>query len=431
MEPFQHKNQKRRKDNQSKGKAKTSNGDQPSSKSTNGESSSSTNGSETTSPSILFSEVSNSDETNPFEARLSQALDQLAEKRGSTREAGLKNLNEILSLVYSEEFVAKNRMTLKEYLKKCLKGVPTERELAARTLSLFSITDGPSEELFKTFSPILTEMANNPDNLFSVRGAMIECLAILCFISISDEQTVEDLTTMIEEKLLQIDHDFQFLTTCIKPWFLLVSLLPAATTAHVVLPRFISQLSELLQLENLDLRHQVGEAIALLVEANREIEEDFQFQDLDGYLDVSELLMKLDQLAEESNRYQAKKERSKQKSLFKTIRSSIELGTTVSEDLTIQHQSVHFEGWAELCQLNMFRDVLSIGFQHHFRDNELLHQVFGQSIDKNQTAMHLSHIEKRHLKSSHSEVAKARSRNKTKQRSQRTAALSFSNGEPE
>ena len=73
-------------------------------------------------------------------------------------------------------------------------------------------------------------------------------------------------------------------------------------------------------LENgdLNLRISTGEVIALIYESGREIDDDF-----DGYIDGLHDLLK--ELATDSSKYRAKREKKQQKSTFRDILKTVEV----------------------------------------------------------------------------------------------------------
>lgn len=90
---------------------------------------------------------------------------------------------------------------------------------------------------------------------------------------------------------------------------------------------------QLLDSTDVDVRIGAGEAIALIYEGARQFDEDFGFdtsseggEAIGPTLDqVDELCLKLKQLATDSNKYRAKKDRKQQRSSFRDILRGIEV----------------------------------------------------------------------------------------------------------
>ncbi len=108
--------------------------------------------------------------------------------------------------------------------------------------------------------------------------------------------------------------------------------------------RHIRRLVQLLDSTDVDLRIGAGEAIALIYEGARQFDEDFGFDvsteeeeadDHDGIQEreaatrqtqeMDELCTKLRQLATDSHKYRAKKDRKQQRSSFRDILRAIEV----------------------------------------------------------------------------------------------------------
>lgn len=83
--------------------------------------------------------------------------------------------------------------------------------------------------------------------------------------------------------------------------------------------RSITQLSELLTSPNLEVRLSAGEALALVFEIGREFHADFA-EDL-----VPDFVESLRQLATDSHKYRAKKDRKQQRATFRDVLHYIEV----------------------------------------------------------------------------------------------------------
>lgn len=92
------------------------------------------------------------------------------------------------------------------------------------------------------------------------------------------------------------------------------------TDQHTVLIyRSLNRLSELLQSPHLDVRISAGEALAVIFELGRDYAEDYEEE---WALDLVEILK---DLATDSNKYRAKKDRKQQRASFRDILRYIEV----------------------------------------------------------------------------------------------------------
>lgn len=354
------------------------------------------------------------DQQVSLETQLEENLDFLTEKsktkkRTSTRESGLQFLKNALSNSFQEEFVMAKRETLTESLKRSIKkGGPNERVLACQLLSVITITLGTSaDHLYKEMRPMLEEIISF-NSSFTVKSAAADALTTLCFIGDTDEE--ETLSCMSLYEGFFETESYEFLTHILEDWALLATTVSLNNIRDRVFPETLPKLADLLDAENLEIRQAAGENIAMLFEYQRDIEKEaFDLFDYDGYVDLNDLINKLRSLSSENVRYIAKKERIKQRSTFRSICSSVEEGTLPEEVLSFKHQKISFSGWSKIKQLNFFRNSLSTGFHAHFVENELFHQIFDRSFDKNFVQQKLSDVEKRLVRSPNSAIAKARS----------------------
>lgn len=131
---------------------------------------------------------------------LDQALDDLYEKRGSTREKALASITEAFNSKIQHEFVEKKFATL---LHQCLssikRGSAKEIALASHAIGLLALTTGPGEKaqemLEESVSPILDALKSRPET--SKISALLECLAIITFIGGDEpEDTEKSMQTM-------------------------------------------------------------------------------------------------------------------------------------------------------------------------------------------------------------------------------------------
>lgn len=94
----------------------------------------------------------------------------------------------------------------------------------------------------------------------------------------------------------------------------------------------LEQISELLESAHLEVRMAAGEALALIYEIGREENEDFE-EDF-----AVDLIETLKQLATDSHKYRAKKDRKQQRATFRDILQFIE----VSIEILFNHTFILF-----------------------------------------------------------------------------------------
>jgi len=95
---------------------------------------------------------------------------------------------------------------------------------------------------------------------------------------------------------------------------------------------------------------------------------------------MSAITEQLHALSKEGSKHQAKKDKIKQRSLFREVVQTVEDGTVPSEKLTIGKTKFEVEGWGKVKQLSHVRDILGTGLALHFAQNDLLTEIFGVTI---------------------------------------------------
>eukprot|EP01102_Stenamoeba_stenopodia_P008487 TRINITY_DN2441_c0_g6_i1.p1 TRINITY_DN2441_c0_g6~~TRINITY_DN2441_c0_g6_i1.p1 ORF type:complete len:445 (+),score=138.50 TRINITY_DN2441_c0_g6_i1:296-1630(+) len=361
-----------------------------------------------------------------FQDKLKENLELLSEKRYTTREGAIAELNNLLASKYCLEFVEANRDTLVDAaIRGLMRGSPKEQQLSARLLSLVAVTLGESQDhLYATIAPTLREIIKSGTEA-TVQAEAVNTIGAVCFVSTTDPSHPHELILFLQEFF---DQDVKFQKNVLNAWSMMMLMVSEEEVQHTYFPDNAEKIASLLKNSSLDVKQAAGEAIALLLEIIRDAEEEageeFDINNYD-YFDVNETLELLEDLSRENNRFVSKKELSAQRNTFKDIYAAVQNGTVPSTTLVFQHQKVSFTSWADVKKLELFRDILGTGLQHHFVNNELLHEVFGVSINPEQAKVSLSALEKRSLMSPSSAASKARSRLEGKTRGVRSVALQF------
>ncbi|CAG8675645.1 7817_t:CDS:2, partial [Ambispora leptoticha] len=124
-----------------------------------------------------------------------------------------------------------------------------------------------------------------------------------------------------------------------------------------------------------------GENIALMFDIlgiGRKYSSSREYEDLDNvdFHQIDQLVTLLNTLATDSNRRRNKAERKVQRSAFRDILKTVEEGVGIEEKLKIQKQTLFFDTWPKVIQLNAFRYALAEGFYRHIEQNTLLQSIF-------------------------------------------------------
>ncbi|PWA83219.1 armadillo-type fold protein [Artemisia annua] len=130
----------------------------------------------------------------PVSKTLKQLLEQLYEKRGSTREAALSSIIQIFSFGYHHKFAEQNfTELLYQFLKAFKRSSTKESCLGVEALGLLAINIGcgeNSQELYKELAPILSEALNTESNSKKLK-LILDSLAVITFVGGNELEETE------------------------------------------------------------------------------------------------------------------------------------------------------------------------------------------------------------------------------------------------
>ncbi|CAG8596338.1 6448_t:CDS:2 [Funneliformis caledonium] len=339
------------------------------------------------------------EEVDNWEDEVLQSIDNLEEKRTSTREDALTVLIRLLSHKYAADILYSRRDTLLDMLNRSIKKDKSHKEsrLAAKVMSLLFITLGMDQETMyhDVLSLLKYTIINNTS--MEVRSACIKTLALACFIAGSQAEVFELLNFFAEiiitnGKSVNAVNDGATLTSALNAYGLLYASLwgdskKVAGMAREEFERIIPAHTKQLESSIMEVRVASGINIALMFETlgiGKRIdpaeewvkEHDESDEGYFDYDDMDRLTQLLSTLATDSNRHRGKIERKVQRSAFRDILKTVEVGDRVQEKLKFKKQTIYFSTWAKIVELNAFRDVLAEGLHVHFLENELLQELF-------------------------------------------------------
>ncbi|XP_074380002.1 uncharacterized protein LOC141721141 isoform X2 [Apium graveolens] len=377
---------------------------------------------------------------------LDQALDDLYEKRATTREKALVSIIDAFNSKLQHEFVEKKFATL---LHQCLnsikKGSAKEIALASHTIGLLALTTGPGEKaqeiLEESFSFILEALKTKSD--ITKILALLECLAIITFIGGDDpEDTEKSMQTMwqvVHPKLgpnvVQKKPSPAIIISAVSAWSFLLTTTDGWTLNSKAWQESISYLSSLLDKDDRLIRIAAGEALALIFEIGN-LEKFYVAttgsNDSSNHNGINarelthiqglraRILNQVRSLSVEAGgKGSAKKDLNSQRSTFRNILDYLEDGYSPETSMKIGGESLNTTTWSQLIQLNFLKHFLAGGFVKQMQDNEVLHDIFGFSPKRklfSATEKRISGTDKRMYKSPNSVLNKSRTRFLNKQR---------------
>ncbi|XP_054831156.1 interferon-related developmental regulator 2 isoform X1 [Eublepharis macularius] len=370
-----------------------------------------------------------------MEDKLKECIDNVMDKSAKTRQVALESLRLAFSSKTLFDFLLERRLTLMDSLEKCLKkGKGEEQSLAATVLTLLCLQmgSGPEgEEVFRSLKPLLISILIDSMASPVARQSCATALGMCCYIAAAD---MEDLVSCLvclegifgtscsketssvpshQSPLLRVLH-----CNALQSWSLLLTICPS-TQIKKILDNHLPTLPLMLSSDNVNLRIVAGETIALLFELARDMEEDFFYDDTDL------LCTKLKALATDSNKYRAKTDRRKQRSIFRDVLHYIENGECHEETIKFGLECMYVDSWARRRTYNAFKEALGSGVRHHLQNNELLREIFelGPPLVLDAAAIKASKISRFEKHLYNSAAFKARTKARSRVRDKRADVL--------
>lgn len=162
----------------------------------------------------------------PVSKTLKQLLEQLYEKRGSTREAALSSIIQIFSFGYQHKFAEQNfTELLYQFLKAFKRSSAKESCLGVEALGLLAINIGCGEnglELYKETAPILSEALNTESNSKKLK-LILDSLAVITFVGGNELEETERSMQSIWHFMHSRAHLKDAQSAAILSWSLLLS----------------------------------------------------------------------------------------------------------------------------------------------------------------------------------------------------------------
>lgn len=208
------------------------------------------------------------------EDKQDQLVEQLSEKRTSTRVGALARLIDDLQMNWMYDFVSDRLDTLQLYvLASVRKGETPEVVLACRALEVIALTMGTeAEKLVAEATPVLNEVLKNGSRSGTARAATAEAIGLLNFVGSASDFDTEAAMQMLITQLRVSNLPEALASSAWEAWALLATTLPTHKLAGELLSSYLPALMQYLDHESIDVKTAAGECIALLWEAHLEVE---------------------------------------------------------------------------------------------------------------------------------------------------------------
>ena len=386
-----------------------------------------------------------------LEEKLKDAIEMTSQKSVAGRAAAFKTLCQALSTKYLVDFTADRRMTIMECIERGLKkGRGAEQEAAAKLAALVCLQLGPisdSDEVYLEQKHTLLTIIADSSAAPSVRAECCLTVGLCTFLADTDVGEISQTMNILEEALAPLeavlassdtlkalealeadarspDALMQFYSAALSAWTLLITLLPPRQI-YELSKRQVRRLTNLLDCSDVDLRIGAGEAIAAIFEGARCFDKDFGFEADQDEDQMDELCCKLRQLATDSRKFRAKKDRKQQRSSFRDVLRTVEEKEAPDLRFKFGQELLEVDSWSRKHQYNSFCHVLGSGMNLHLAKNELVRDIFALGAPLVQDQASLKALQTSKIKRHHMNVAafKFRSVIRGEARDKRTAVF--------
>lgn len=352
------------------------------------------------------------------EEELEKAIDNLMEKRDSTKIEGLRQILSVLCGSVMTDRIQASKQSLCGSILACLKKRMTESgTLALRALGVLAITLGSDEQAFykEIYGPLHRLLKDECEPSLRVEAAYV--LSIACFVCSSEDQSKWELVELLGDMLTEIgdsnangDLPESVGIAIMESWaFLISSFRPSKIVAQLSDPNAIIY-DHVFALAgfvrdgiNQPIRSAACEVLALLVQFKYQTgQDDWSYEMEDPDSPLGDLDSKIARFMHETGKNIGKKNRKTQRSLLKEVMETLETGLGPHQDLQIENETLSLSTWSRFFQAHVFRRTLLTGFQVHLFGNEVLRDVFDVAENENAQVSMISTVKRRAEKKSRS-----------------------------
>ncbi|XP_076758059.1 interferon-related developmental regulator 2 [Xylocopa sonorina] len=374
-----------------------------------------------------------------FEEKLKEAVDGLTQKSAKGRTICFNGIGKIFALKYVPDFVEDRKMTITDSIERGLKkGRSEEQSSAARLSTLLCVQLGiyeSAEVACRNLKSILTFIASDTTASTQARSECCWALSMNQFLSGNDAadtiEIVQLLSGIFSGSYLKGNGAIATISpeiaamhaAAISSWTLLLTVMSPADIYNLItsdrtntyMPS-LNKLRELLESPHLDVRLSAGEALAVIFELGRDFCCDYE---QDWSLDLIDVLK---ELATDSNKYRAKKDRKQQRANFRDILRYIEEDVIPEVHVKFGQEILYLEGWCARSQYNACCRLLGPGINIHLAENQLLREIFhlGNKVLPIPLSQKTTKLERTLMNAA---AFKARTIQRNKNRDKRSAAL--------
>ncbi|KAK4307877.1 hypothetical protein Pmani_020387 [Petrolisthes manimaculis] len=406
-------------------------------------------------------------ESECYEQKVRDAMDLAVVKSVHTRTNALTALTTAMQKRVLTTFLLDHHQTLSDIAERSLKkGKGAEQVAAARLINLLvlSLSELPqAEEVYKAVSGVLTVTLTDPSMTHTTRLECAHTLSVCTFIACHDLAEVMNamnkLHSVFAASLPKGNGDLpnhplglSSLHTAALSGFCLLLCLLSPATLYTMANKLIKEMCDLLGQSDVDLRIQAGEGVALIYESARTHNAHYYCTQQRTLISV------LQDLATDSHKFRAKRDRKHQRASFREIIKTVEgigntatagknasgstgagvIGNTatagggvINELITLgpkhARQELILDSWSLKIQYDSLCKVLNEGLNTHITYNVGVRDVFSLGPPPMQLTPSVASLTKRNHKKINREspASKARQMTRNKNRDNRAAAKTY------
>lgn len=374
-----------------------------------------------------------------FEDKMCDAIEGLLVKSGPQRAKNLEALKQGFCKKYCAEFLEKRKETVTDSLLRCLKkDSEKEQVLAAKCLGLLAIQIGGDIcQVYSDIQSALVYRINDHKTSVPTRAQCASTMAICCFINNTlNDDDVQELSSKMStlEDVFKMSYRnkasgalpqtspllSELSISCLDAWGLLLTRAPEYFVQDKA-QSHISLLGDLLLSSDTELRIAAGEAIALLYDLNRYINEDFD----ESMEDTEMLCEQLKELSTEGTKHKARNALRQQRARFRDILQTVQDGIVGEECKKVGRTEIVIDDWAMKVQYNAFCNALHPGINVHLQENVMLRDFFELGAPVTAGSKPAQRMSKTQRKYYNSQADKARTVSRGKHRDKRSAVLGY------
>ncbi|GAB0095872.1 Interferon-related developmental regulator [Sergentomyia squamirostris] len=369
-----------------------------------------------------------------FEEKFAQAMENATEKSIQARVSALQAACEILMLRFMPDYVDDRKITLIDIIEKSLRrGKGAEQGNAAKLASLLSIQLAGDDIIPKGLNQTLIVMSQDNAVTFDARAKCCSSLGLINFLSEDNIGEILNLMKMFETifcgSFLKGDHTPSSASAeaailhcaALQAWSLLLTLIPPGDLVSIMKQRSLlptlPNLMGMLRSPHLEVRMAAGEAIALVLECGRIHDEDF----MDEH--IADLIEMTKQLATDSQKFRAKRDRKTQRATFRDVLRYIEEEISPEINVRIGKETLVLNTWSMHHQYTAVCSAIGSGITVHLAENDFLRDVLqlGEKfLTVGSVAVKQTKLEKHLINAA---AFKARTISRSKNRDKRSAVI--------